>query len=213
MKRSIHLACRGFTLLAFIAVMAMGLNVAHAKNIKKQNLLELMTHTEAILVGTVSDKTDGFHMGLPYTEITLEVGSSIKGDHGSKYTFRQFGLIEPREMDNGKVNLMVTPAGWPVYAKGEQVMLFLHKPASETGFQTTAGLNQGKFTIRGDRVANDMNNDSLFAGVKINSRLSAAHQSLTEQAGGSYAMQDFITLIETAVKEQWIENGVMTDEK
>ena len=193
--------------------MAMGLNVAHAKNIKKQNLLELMTHTEAILVGTVSNKTDGFHKGLPYTEITLEVGNSIKGDHGSKYTFRQFGLIEPRKMDNGKINLMVTPAGWPVYAKGERVMLFLHKPASETGFQTTAGLNQGKFTVRGDRVANDMNNDSLFTGVKINGRLSAAQRSLTEQAGGSYAMQDFISLVETAVQEQWIENGVMTHEK
>ena len=193
--------------------MAMGLNVAQAKNIKKQNLLELMTHTEAILVGTVSDKTDGFHMGLPYTEITLEVGNSIKGDHGTKYSFRQFGLIEPREMANGKVNLMVTPAGWPGYAKGGRVVLFLHKPASETGFQTTAGLNQGKFTIRGDEVANDMNNDSLFKGVKINSRLSPAHQSLTEQAGGSYATADFISLIETAVKEQWIENGVMTHEK
>lgn len=213
MKFSTHRACRGFTLLAFVAVMAMGLNVAQAKNIKKQNLLELMTHTEAILVGTVSDKTDGFHKGLPYTEITVEVGNSIKGYHGTKYTFRQFGLIEPRKMDNGKVNLMVTPAGWPVYAKGERVMLFLHRPASETGFQTTTGLNQGKFTIRGDRVSNDMNNDSLFTGVKINSRLSAAHQSLTEQAAGSYAIEDFISLIETAVKEQWIENGVMTHEK
>jgi hypothetical protein len=205
--------CRGFTFLATIALMALGLNVAHAKNIKKQNLLELMNHTDAILVGTVNNKTDGFHKGLPYTEITLEVGNSIKGDHDSKYTFRQFGLIEPRKMDNGLVNLMVTPAGWPIYAKGEQVMLFLHKPASETGFQTTAGLNQGKFTIRGGRVFNDINNDSLFTGMKINGRLSPAQRSLVEQAGGSYAMDDFLSLVKTAVEEKWIENGVMTHDK
>ncbi len=89
-----------------------------------------MTHTKSILVGTVTRKTDDFHKGLPYTEITLDVGQSIKGNHSSSYTFRQFGLIEPKSTVDVRVNLMVTPVGWPVYAK---VMLFLHKPASETG--------------------------------------------------------------------------------
>jgi len=213
MNSTIRKASRGVMLLVSLAFMALSLNVAHAKNIKKQNFLELMTHTDSILVGTVADKTDGFHKGLPYTEITVEVGQSLKGNHGNKYTFRQFGLIEPRSMGDGRVNLMVTPAGWPTYVKGEQVMLFLHKPASETGFQTTAGLTQGKFTIKGKQIANDTGNDSLFAGVKINGKLTATQQDLVNQPGGAYAAEEFFSLVKTAVEENWIESGVMTDEK
>ena len=213
MNRPIHKALRGITLLVSTAILALGLNVAHAKNMKKQNLVELMIHTDSILVGTVSKKTDGFFQGLPYTEITLNVGQSLKGNHGPTYTFRQFGLIEPRSMGDGRVNLMVTPAGWPTYVKGEQVMLFLHKPASETGFQTTSGLTQGKFTIKGKQIANDTGNDSLFAGVKINRKLTSAQQDLVNQPGGAYAAEDFLSLVKTAVEENWIENGVMTDEK
>ena len=213
MNRPIHKAFRGITLLVSMAILALGLNVAHAKNMKKQNLVELMTHTDSILVGTVSRKTDGFFQGLPYTEITLDVGQSLKGDHGPSYTFRQFGLIEPKSMGNGRVNLMVTPAGWPTYVTGEQVMLFLHKPASETGFQTTAGLTQGKFTIKGRQIANDLGNDSLFAGVKISGNLTATQQDLVNQPGGAYAAEEFLSLVKTAIEENWIENGVMTDEK
>jgi len=212
MKQSLRNAHRGITLLVSVLIMALGFNVAYAKNMKKQNLLDLMSHSDSILIGTVSKKTDGIQQGLPYTEITLDVGQSLKGNLGSTYTFRQFGLIAPKSMGDGRVNLMVTPAGWPTYTKGEQVMLFLHKPASETGFQTTAGLTQGKFTINGNRIANDTDNDALFTGVKINRKLSPAQQDLVKQAGGSYKTEEFFTLIKTAVEENWIENGVMTHE-
>jgi hypothetical protein len=184
----------------------------HAKSIKKQNLVEIMSHADSIVIGTVAGKTDGFHQGLPYTEITLDVGQSVKGDHGSRYTFRQFGLIEPKSMGDGRVNLMVTPAGWPTYAVGEQVLLFLHKPASATGFQTTAGLTQGKFTMRGSQIANGVNNESLFAGVQINQTLGPTQQDLVNQPGGAYAAEDFLAFVRTAVEENWIENGVMTHE-
>jgi len=213
MNRSLRKAHRGIVLLATVVIMALGLNVAYAKNMKKQNLVDLMTHSDSILMGTVSKKTDGIQQGLPYTEITLDVGQNIKGNNGSTYTFRQFGLIAPKSMGDGRVNLMVTPAGWPTYTEGEQVMLFLHKPASETGFQTTAGLTQGKFTINGNRIANDTNNDSLFANVKINGKLNSSQKDLVKQAGGSYRTEDFSTLVKTAVEENWIENGVMTHEK
>lgn len=213
MNMSISKTLRLATLLTAFAVLVMGWNVALAKNIKKQNLMELLTHSDSIVVGTVTAKADGFQNGLPYTEITLLVGQSVKGDHGSSYTFRQFGLIEPKASGDGRVNLMVTPAGWPTYVKGERVMLFLHKAASKTGFQTTAGLTQGKFTIRGDRIANGIENDSLFAGIKINRQLDRSHQDLVNQQGGAYAAQDFLSLVRTAVEEKWIANGVMTHEK
>ena len=213
MNKSIHKAFLGIALLVSSATLALGVNVAHAKNMKTQNLVELMTHADSILVGTVSNKTDGFFQGLPYTEITLTVGQSLKGNHGATYTFRQFGLIEPRSMGDGRVNLMVTPAGWPTYVKGEQVMLFLHKAASETGFQTTSGLTQGKFTIKGKQIANDLDNDSLFAGVKIKRKLTSVQQDLVSQPGGAYAAEALLSLVKTAVEENWIENGVMTNEQ
>ena len=213
MKGSISRACRSAALFVSMAIMAMGASVAQANSLQKQNFLELMKHADSIVVGTVAKKTDGFQNGLPYTEITLNVGQSVKGDHGATYTFRQFGLIKPKSMGDGRVNLMVTPEGWPTYAKGEQVMLFLHKPAAETGFQTTAGLTQGKFTIRGNRVANSIDNESMFAGVKINRALSANQQNLVNQRSGSYSTQDFLSLVKTAVDENWIESGVMTNEK
>lgn len=212
MNHSFHKVLRAPAIFLLSAIAALGMSVAHAKNMPKQNLLELMTHTDSILVGTVSAKTDGFQGGLPYTEITVDVGQSIKGNHGESYTFRQFGLIEPRAMGDGRVNLMVTPAGWPIYVKGEQVMLFLHKPASETGFQTTAGLTQGKFTIRGGMIANGVENDALFARMKIERKLGQGQQDLVNQPGGAYTAKEFISLVRTAVEENWIENGVMTHE-
>ena len=212
MNVNIPKALRISTILATAAILVTGLNVAQAKNMKKQNLLELMTHTDSILVGPVSAKNDGFQGGLPYTEITVDVGQSIKGSHGESYTFRQFGLIEPKATGDGRVNLMVTPAGWPTYAKGEQVMLFLHKPASETGFQTTAGLTQGKFTIRGEQIANGIGNDELFARMKIDRKLDRSQQDLVNQRSGAYAAQEFLSIVRTAVEENWIENGVMTHE-
>ena len=203
---------RGVALLAALALLAMGSNAAMAKTIRKHNLVELMTHSDSIVVGTVTEKTDGFQGGLPYTEITLNVGRSLKGDHGQTFSFRQFGLIEPRATGDGRVNLMVTPSGWPTYAVGEQVMLFLHKPASKTGLQTTAALTQGKFTIRDGRIANGIDNEALFAGVRISANLDKGQRELLTRRSGAYPTADFLSLVETAVRERWIEKGVMTHE-
>jgi hypothetical protein len=212
MHPSTRRAFRGAALLATAALMALSLNVAHAKSVKKQNFAELLAHTDSIVIGTVTGKTDGFQQGLPYTEVTIEVAQSVKGDHGATYNFRQFGLIEPKRTGDGRVNLMVTPAGWPTYAKGESVMLFLHAPASQTGFQTTAGLTQGKFSVHAGRVANDLDNDALFDGVRIQAPLSTQLRDLVNQPGGSYEAEGFFALVRQAVEENWIENGVMTDE-
>lgn len=201
---------RGVALLAALALLALGSNAAMAKTIRKHNLVELMSHSDSIVVGTVTNKTDGFQGGLPYTEITLNVGRSIKGDHGRTFSFRQFGLIEPRATGDGRVNLMVTPSGWPTYAVGEQVVLFLHKPASKTGLQTTAALTQGKFTIRDGRIANGIDNEALFAGVRISANLDTGQRELLTRRSGAYPTADFLSLVETAVREGWIEKGVMT---
>ena len=129
MTGALHARLRGFALLVSFLALVTALDAANAKNMRKQNLKELLTHTDSIVVGTVAAKSDGFQDGLPYTEIKINVRQSIKGKHGKTYKFRQFGLLAPKPTGDGRINLMVTPAGWPTYVIGEQVMLFLHKPA------------------------------------------------------------------------------------
>ena len=205
-------ALKSVALLAMAAFAVLGLSVAQAKSVKKQNLVQLISQSDSILIGTVTHKTDDFQSGLPYTEITIDVAQSIKGSQDETYTFRQFGLIAPKRTGDGRVNLMVTPAGWPTYTEGEQVMLFLHKPASQTGFQTTAGLTQGKFSIREGQLANELGNESLFEGVTINARMPQTQLDLVNQDGGPYEAETFFSLVRQAVEQEWIENGVMTYE-
>lgn len=211
MNKTVQNMSRGMILIVSIVVLTLGLSVANAKNIRKHNLVELMTHSDSIVVGTVTSTTDGFQNGLPYTEVTVLVAQSIKGDHETNYTFRQFGLKAPKPTGDGRINLMVTPAGWPTYVDGEQVMLFLHKPAAKSGFQTTAGLTQGKFTIRGNEIANGIGNDELFARMTVSGPLTPNQDDLVNQPGGAYAAEAFIELVRTAVEENWIDTGVMTN--
>ena len=88
-------------------------------------------------------------------------------------------------------------------------MLFLHRAASRTGFRTTAGLTQGKFSLRGGEIVNGTNNDTLFKGIEISAPLDATKEDLVNQPGGAYAAEAFISLVRTAVEENWIEKGVM----
>ncbi|AQQ69054.1 hypothetical protein Mag101_16515 [Microbulbifer agarilyticus] len=150
-------------LAAFVAALALS-TTAHAMKLKNQNLKELVVASDSILMGNVTKVTDGFQDGLPFTEVTIRVGSDAKKKvaEDSEYTFRQFGLLKPRSMGNGKVYLGVTPEGFAKWNEGEQVVAFMYKKAGVTGFQTTAGMAQGKFVITEDKAANAFNNFGLF---------------------------------------------------
>ena len=132
-----------WTLLA----MLFATTLANATTSRREvNVVDLIANSELILRGTVVNLTDGIdNRGIPYTEVTLHVADAIRGQVSGDYTFRQFGLLKPRDMGNGTTNLMVTPAGWATYTKGEETILFLNKHAAWTGLQTTVGLGQGKF--------------------------------------------------------------------
>ncbi len=92
MAGALHDRLRGLALLVSFLALVSAHNAAQAKNMPHQNLKELLTHTDSIVVGTVAAKSDGFQDGLPYTEITINVRQSIKGKHGKTYKFRQFGF-------------------------------------------------------------------------------------------------------------------------
>ena len=172
------------SLLATLAVAALLSVSANAMKLKNQNLEELVTASESILIGQVISVTDGFQNDAPYTEVTIRVGSDAKGKvkDESEYTFRQFGLIKPRSMGNGKVYLGVTPEGFAKWQEGEQVVAFMYKKAGMTGFQTTAGMAQGKFVVSNDMVANAFNNHGLFEGMDT-SNMSAEEQNMITNPG------------------------------
>ena len=199
-------------LAVLVAAVALGAPVAHAAKLKQQNLTRLIADAEQIVAGKVTRVTDGVTArGLPYTEITLAVADSAKGElrGGKPYTFRQFGLLEPRKMPNGRVLVAVTPEGFPRWQEGEQVVAFLYRPANRTGLQTTAGLAQGKLTVLNGRIANEFNNRGLFEGVKISDDLLSDKERAMLKSQGPVDAATFVGLVGRAVNENWVARGEM----
>jgi len=198
--------------LAIAAALLLAAPAAQAMKLKRQNLTQLITESQSIVFGTVRSVTDGIDAnGRPYTEVTLAVGDSAKGAiaEGGEYTFRQFGLLKPRSLGNGKTLLAVTPEGFPRWNAGETVLAFLYRPATHTGLQTTAGMAQGKFTLTNGEFANEFNNAGLFEGVEISPALLSPEQQNMLTTPGAVNATEFADLIGRAVTEQWIENGEM----
>ncbi len=185
---------------------------AQAMKIKQQNLTQLIDDAQTIIHGTVTSVSDGIDaQGVPYTEVTIAVGSSAKGrkHEGEDYTFRQFGLLKPRSLGNGKVLLATTPEGFPEWREGETVVAFLRKPASITGLQTTAGMGQGLFRQVNGALVNDYRNAGLFEDVVISDGLlTNEHRDMITRPGAVSASA-FIDLVSRAVDGNWIESGEM----
>ena len=195
-----------------LLTMLFATTIASATTSRREvNVVDLVANSELILRGTVKNVTDGIdERGIPYTEVTLHVAEAIRGQVAGDYTFRQFGLLKPRDMGNGKTNLMVTPAGWPSYTKGEETILFLNKKAAWTGLQTTVGLGQGKFNVSMAGATNQSNNTGLFKNVMIDQSLLGTKEKramLTEK--GAVNANAFVGLVKQAVDGRWVENGRM----
>ena len=186
--------------------------VAHAMKLKPQNLTQLLSDSQSIIAGKVTRVTDGIAPnGMPYTEITISVSDSAKGElrGGANYTFRQFGLLEPRKLPNGKTLIAVTPEGFPHWTVGEHVIAFMYKPASRTGLQTTAGLAQGKLNVLNGKLTNEFNNRGLFEGVKIQDGLLSDKERAMVKSQGSVDAATFVGLVGRAVSGNWIQTGEM----
>jgi len=174
------------SLLKTVSIMIAGLVLATSANamkLKKQNIKQLTDASQNIIAGEVIKVTDGFDNKRPYTEVTIKVRTDAKGkiENDSTYTFRQFGLLKPRSMGNGKVYLGVTPEGFARWHEGENVIAFMYKPASITGFQTTAGMAQGKFVTRDGKVSNQFANADLFEGMDTSNFSGEEANMLTTQ--------------------------------
>ena len=182
-----------------------------ATKVMRRNIQELVSMGDQIVVGKVVHVSDGIDaQNVPYTEVTIAVSETPKGTASGSYTFRQFGLIKPRDMGNGLTNLNVTPSGWPTYAQDEKVVVFLYKQAPWTGLRTTVGLMQGKFTIKDGFVANDINNEGLFNGVHVNKRnLTEKEQAMVQMKHGRIPEDVFMSFLRksTTQKKFFEETG------
>ncbi len=203
---------RGQIVACALLTMLFATTIANATtNRREVNVVDLVANSELILRGTVTNVTDGIDSrGIPYTEVTLRVADAIRGQVTGDYTFRQFGLLKPRDMGNGMTNLMVTPAGWATYTKGEDTILFLNKMAAWTGLQTTVGLGQGKFKVAMATAVNQSNNAGLFKNVEVDQTALGTKEKramFTQQ--GPVNANAFVSLVKQAVDGHWVQSGRM----
>ena len=200
--------------LAALCMLLGGVPAMATVHQRQDSIVDLVRQSELILRGTVKSVTDGVdNRGLPYTEVTVHVHEAIRGQVGSDYTFRQFGLLKPRSMGNGLVNLMVTPAGWPTYRAGEENILFLNKPAKWTGLQTTVGLGNGQFKVGMGGATNLANNSGLFSRVAVEpSLLAESDRRVLNTEKGAVNTRAFVSLVRKMVNGRWVELGSMRND-
>ena len=175
------------TLICILGLCVIGLGVLplYSTSMVKMNVADLINHSDLIVVGRIVSLTDGFDgNNLPYTEITIQISETLKGSIRGTHTFRQFGLLKPRKVGNGRMYVGVSPDGFPKFSSDEEVMLFLYQTTA-LGFQPIIGLMQGKFDIKDGIVANGINNLGLFDKVTVDeSKIQVAVEaSILEESG------------------------------
>ncbi len=192
-------------LAACVAVVLTAAAPSLALTFGDTNLVDLIGKSRSIVAGSVASVTDGIdERGIPYTEVTISVSEAIKGGASGTYTFRQFGLLSPRPVGDGRV-MMPAPAGFPRYAVGERVFLFLAPPAKMTGLQTTYALAAGKFTIEPGRAQNDLANEGIFRNVALAAGLPTDNdQRMLATQTGAVNPDTFVSFVRRAVQEDWI---------
>ena len=185
---------------------------SQASQLVPQNLKQMIRESDVIVTGEVSKITDGVENGIPFTEVTMKVNSSIKRDLAvnSNYSFRQYGLVKTRKMNDGRYLLATRIEGMATWTVGEKVTAFMNKPASRSGMRTPVGMAQGKFTYSGSQAANSFDNRGLFKGMTVDPGvLNAKESAMLAKPAGSVEGDVLTNLVKRAVKEQWIEKGVM----
>lgn len=199
-------------ILAFTMLLAWQISAcADAASVVKQNLADLITQSELILLGSVERVSDGFtRQGIPYTEITMNVTESLKGDNTPVYRFRQFGLMESRASGAGQDYLGVSPQGSPRWSAGESVLVFLHQPARHTGLQATVGMGEGKLEDVGGRFERSGGIQSLFENLVVEvSDLTPDQMDMLRGDAQVVESSSLLALLRRAVDESWVENGKM----
>jgi len=198
--------------IGILAALAAAVGSAHAMTLSGDaNIVELLQQSNDIVVGKVTNVTDGIDpQGVPYTEVTLQVSESIRGGIAGTYTFRQFGLLAPRLTADGTKKMMPAPEGLPRYTAGTELVLMLRPSARLTGFRMPAGVTAGKFQIGPGRVENEHGNVGLFRNVRLEQGVGNAKETRMIVDGGAVNPDTFLSFLRRAVQGRWVETGKLS---
>ena len=208
-QRGIRLVSRWLCALIFASASS------HATSVRQMNVVDLLAHSDTIVSGQVEKVTDGFAPGgVPYTEVTLRVMDTIRGDKAATYTFRQFGLDKPRTMPDRRVYLGGRPTGWPTWRKNEVALVFLYPKARQTGLQTTVGLGYGKVSVGNGVALNGYDNTGLFQNIKVNrGLLDSAEADMFATKRGPVDAETLRKFLHRAVEGKWVQTGRISNAK
>jgi len=188
-----------------VAVLLLGLSLqALAMKIVPVNLEQMTKESKDIVAGVVHSVTDGFdEKGIPYTEVSIRVGKSAKGGkkEGELYTFRQFGLLAPKKLPSGNYYYGVSPEHFPTWNKDENVVVFMFRPASQTGLQAPVGLAQGKFNVIDGKVSNGLTSNELFDNAQLPPNMTTEERDMVTHPNKMLA-KDFFSLVEKFVANE-----------
>ncbi len=107
------------------------------------SLQEVVDAAGAIFSGKVTkiwcerDAATGFI--VTYTQV--EVQDAVRGAHGGRFTFKQYGG------SHGGLRVVIPDMSY--FSEGEEVVAFLY-PASSLGLTSPVGINEGKLAVRLD---------------------------------------------------------------
>jgi hypothetical protein len=132
-------------LCIYVFLMLAFLNQAHATTVRRLSFDDLVSKSEIIVSGQVTDSrtyrtSDG---KLILTSYTVQVGETIKGKTPPTVTVTTVG---------GRIgNTILRVSGMPQFQAGENTVLFLERSGAYT---TVVGLNQGKFSVSNGEISN-----------------------------------------------------------
>ena len=85
---------------------------AQASQLVPQNLKQMIDAADMVVTGKVSKVTDGIDNGIPFTEVTMHVDSSIKREVAANgnYSFRQYGLLKALHSSSSSAGMIAFSA-------------------------------------------------------------------------------------------------------
>jgi len=147
-KRVTKMTTKFGQLAIIIAVLAVPL---FASTVKKMELQELVSVSDAIAQGTVESVEARFEDKAIYTYASIRVDDALKGGPRRAVLIRQAG---------GRIGtLVLDAAGTPQFKKGDQVIVFLRD--RKNGTFDVVGLSQGKYDIVDNNAVSNVSGLSL----------------------------------------------------
>lgn len=173
--------------LALASLASAPASPVHAAEVIRVSHAELAKQAELIVQGKVKTTQPRAGQGSAiYTDVTLEVTAWIKsGDAAQKtFTFSTMGGT----LDGRTFGF----SGNTKYAEGEEVLLFLGAPEPRTGWRSTIGVAQGKFTIKKEESGKAYLERDLGGTTFVDGRGSGGAAKDPEQGNVRLYLDDFL---------------------